>query len=1790
MKLSLHYIFIVLLLFLGIPGFGQTESEFQIQFRNRIFTPSPNISDSSLKSFNKRAMNPQAKFLIVIQFQEIPTDAERNQLVKSGIELLDYLPRKAYLASVKNEAALSALKQSNARAIVGLIPEDKIHLNLFKQAAEVTEGSKAGKVKVWLNFPTTFTVDEVRTELYTIGLTILSEELVQYQIVELEIELSQLPSLAALNCVKFIQEPPGKMVELNDKSPAYSKSNVLKSSLLGGFNLSGKGVVVGVGDNGDPHEHIDISRQTYNHLGITGEYHGVFVMGILGGKAIMNEKYEGVAPKATMVAQNYSKIIYNSNTYVKDYGMVIANNSYGSETYVCSDFGEYNMLSKIVDQQAFESPSLQHVFAAGNSGEVNLCNVLPLGYGTILSGYQSSKNGISVGSISNLDVLRPGSSRGPVKDGRVKPELVAYGTGVNSTIPGNKYSTLSGTSMSAPAVSGGLALLYERYRILHGGANPSNALMKAVLVNGATDVGEKGLDYKNGYGKMNLLRSVEMLNHQNHYEQSLAHQTTKSHSVVITPQTAFLKAMLYWNDPASSMMTPVALVNNLDLTVVSPSGDIIRPQVLNKSSVTELSATGTDDLNNMEQVLIENPVAGTYAINVYGKSIPTGPQNYVVVFDTVQVGTKLTYPLGNEKMVANEVIQISWESYGTASTFKVEYSLNAGNSWTVLNTAVPATSRQLQWTIPNTATVSAKVRVTQNTGGLVQTSANFTILGIPTITLNPVQCEGYIAVSWTAVSGATDYEVMILDGEEMKPVAITSATNYNFSGLLSDSTYYVSVRARLNTIAGRRGIAVSRKPADGNCIGAISDHDLRLVSIVSPSLTGRKNTSSAFSDQNELVIRIKNLDDVVSSETFRVGYAFNGNPNAIIWETISPTIAPNATFDHTFGTKLNMQAVGNYPVTVLIDKQNDPVSANNQLSVVFRQLDNVKVALPYVDNFENLSNQDIRGSYSGVDNGRYDLTSSTEMGRLRTFPGSDLTASGSKALVLDVYRYHLPGNVNYLVGTYNFEDYSTLYDELLLTFKFKNFGQHQDSNNKVWIRGNDTNPWIEVYDLYANQIYPSLGYANTTPIEISKILRQANQQFSSSFQVRWGQEGTRVAADADSGGGYSFDDISFFTATDDIRVVDFIHPVKLSCGLGSQEHVQVTVRNNSSNAISNIPIHLQSDGGSVISESIASIPAGTTITYTFGSEINISELNSHHLKVWTSLPSDTYADNNLIEMSFFNSLSVSAFPYFQNFESNADGWISKGTNVSWQYGIPVAEEINKAGSGEKIWKTNLSGNYNALEESYLYSPCFDIGGMEHPTLSFNMKYAIETCNSEACDYLYMEYSGDGNTWKRLGTHNTGSNWYNEENNIWRGNDNQRWKVRTVSFPKDIQTVRFRFVFKSDEASQLAGVSIDDIHVYDLYNEISPNTVPEVATDQKSVQGQDWIHFVGTEGILASMKANNEILGNTLVSSYQHAGIVRNDNGAYYLNRNFTIHPQVQPVTNPVQVRLYFLDTDVEAILSGNDCVSCIKPQSAYEIFVTKYHTSNKMVEDGNLHNNSLGTWTFFDKDNVTVVPYGKGYYLEFETNQFSEFWLGKGELFYSNPLAVTLSQFKAEKTKSLEGATEVLLRWRTESELDFSHFEVEVADNLDALRANQFTNLVTVNGHNEGTAKNDYSYIDRGFQISSHRYYRLKMIDVDQTVNYSSIQVVSFENPVSWQLYPNPSSGVFYLKNTHASTAQTQVRVFDQGGKLHRVLPLISGMEGEYKIDLSNTELMPGIYIMEVNIGDKKQVFKAIKN
>ena len=256
----------------------------------------------------------------------------------------------------------------------------------------------------------------------------------------------------------------------------------------------------------------------------------------------------------------------------------------------------------------------------------------------------AAKNIITVGNLRAESVdnmfISTSSSRGPAKDGRIKPDVVARGSNVLSSIPTNRYGALSGTSMASPAVTGIAALLTEQWRRTFAGGDPTPAQLKALILAGADDLGNPGPDYSYGFGLVNAKSSVDIIRADGGQSSRIRNltlaqgQTIEISTVVSEPQN--FRALLQWPDPATPFFSAdgiahKALVNDLDIRVIDPSGVEHHAWVLDKDNPDADATRGVNTVDNTELVEIANAVPGIYRIVINGTAVAEGPQTAVLV-------------------------------------------------------------------------------------------------------------------------------------------------------------------------------------------------------------------------------------------------------------------------------------------------------------------------------------------------------------------------------------------------------------------------------------------------------------------------------------------------------------------------------------------------------------------------------------------------------------------------------------------------------------------------------------------------------------------------------------------------------------------------------------------------------------------------------------------------------------------------------------------------------------------------------------------------------------------------------------------------------------------------------------------------------------------------------------------------------------------------------------------------------------------------------------------------------
>jgi hypothetical protein len=236
------------------------------------------------------------------------------------------------------------------------------------------------------------------------------------------------------------------------------------------------------------------------------------------------------------------------------------------------------------------------------------------------------------------------SSRGPTQDGRRKPGLISPADGIYSADYSNPsgYTSLSGTSMATPNMTASMALIRNYFQL---GFYPtgdsttgtkmgiSAALNKAVGIVGADNdmTGYTAPDNNIGWGRVDLDSSLYFAGDTSKLwvkDETLGLATGDSvmFPINVTSAAKPFRVTLCWTDYPGTMRAALILVNNLDLTTISPTGTEYKGNVYSGGQ----SATGGiyDTLNVEECTRLNSPELGTWTIKIKARNAPQGPQPF----------------------------------------------------------------------------------------------------------------------------------------------------------------------------------------------------------------------------------------------------------------------------------------------------------------------------------------------------------------------------------------------------------------------------------------------------------------------------------------------------------------------------------------------------------------------------------------------------------------------------------------------------------------------------------------------------------------------------------------------------------------------------------------------------------------------------------------------------------------------------------------------------------------------------------------------------------------------------------------------------------------------------------------------------------------------------------------------------------------------------------------------------------------------------------------------------------
>ena len=364
-------------------------------------------------------------------------------------------------------------------------------------------------------------VNEIKKKSNVVKLKDLEKKLKKQQLLEKEKALT----LAQMNGWPITFTENGSYHELikvtEDNKPIYYKTdnvaaarstrtNWLHNGGGLGLDIEGQGMTAYVWDGGlarSTHQEYDgiggDDRFTKGDESTALNFHGAHVTGTIIASGV-NSSAKGMAPQAKGIGHDWNSDTSEAASATTN-GMLLSNHSYGYRASDIPDswFGAYRNEARIWDDIMYNAPFYLQVISAGNDGEDNTSNGDPLGGNAAydkLSGFKTSKNSLIIanGQDATIDVngnlisvsRNTSSSEGPTDDLRIKPDIMGNGTGLFSTFEtsNTSYGTLTGTSMSAPNVTGSLLLLQQYYNEITGSFMRA-ATLKGLALHTADDVG-----------------------------------------------------------------------------------------------------------------------------------------------------------------------------------------------------------------------------------------------------------------------------------------------------------------------------------------------------------------------------------------------------------------------------------------------------------------------------------------------------------------------------------------------------------------------------------------------------------------------------------------------------------------------------------------------------------------------------------------------------------------------------------------------------------------------------------------------------------------------------------------------------------------------------------------------------------------------------------------------------------------------------------------------------------------------------------------------------------------------------------------------------------------------------------------------------------------------------------------------------------------------------------------------------------------------------------------------------
>ncbi len=322
----------------------------------------------------------------------------------------------------------------------------------------------------------------------------------------------------------------------------------------------------------------------------------------------------------------------------------------------------------------------------------------------------------------------------------------------------------------------------------------------------------------------------------------------------------------------------------------------------------------------------------------------------------------------------------------------------------------------------------------------------------------------------------------------------------------------------------------------------------------------------------------------------------------------------------------------------------------------------------------------------------------------------------------------------------------------------------------------------------------------------------------------------------------------------------------------------------------------------------------------------------------------------------------------------------------------------------------------------------------------------------------------------------------------------------------------------------------------------------VTTSVAVTGGQTWWDIAAPNGriIAQVLIGNNTNIASVKASIFKSGSTTENFNGLPFLSKRINLlllngsGMAVQPNNEPVYVRLYYTESEMDALMAA---AGAANPNN-----FTVVKTSNNDCGSGYTGQNATGM-------NTTRASFGcagEDAYFEFFTGSFSTFYLFAADAV----LPVELTTFNAREVEKQK----VRLDWVTASETDNLHFQVEHSTD-----GRTFSALGAVAGAGNSVTEQAYEYLHET-PVVGVNYYRLRQVDIDGTETLSEVREVNLSGSPELAVFPNPTAAELRVKGF----AGGPVKIINQQGQV-----VLQRYLGELE-PLEVSHLPSGLYLLQL--------------